>query len=356
MATKTVVCPECGSEVAPGRYACSACGSLLAAVSSTPRAPLAEVPTEPEVSLLADDADDEPSGPEAEPGPETAAAAEPHGEAEREPEAELDTPAAPEPPAAEPVLLALDDEPDVEVDEDRPLAAFAAQPAVEPAPAEPAVLRGVATWPPADDRGTDSVPVRPTPAGAWLPPSAHLEGLAVPEPEKASTDSGSQRGGSGGSTAAGNPGPGLGRLAASFDLADDAPRQVIGAGAGLAAVGFLLPWANVLAGAGLLGDYFTQWGVAGPGHWIVVSLLVAVAGLAFVGGRFSAWPLGLNAIVLAALLVGLLWPYLFGVLGRSVGVWTVLAGAIVLAVGGVLERRARHGSVEPGVQTPIPGP
>lgn len=355
MATKTVVCPECGSEVAPGRYACSECGSLLAAVSSTPRPPLAEVPTEPEVSLLADDPDDDASTPEP--------------AAEAAPEPELATPDALEPSVTDLPGLALEgdyDEPDVEVDEDRPLAAFAAAPderaqpaaaepvAPAPAAAERAVLRGVPTWPPVDDRGTDPPPVRPIPAGAWLPPSAHLDGLAVPEPD-ASTLTVRLRGG-GGSTAAADAAPGLGRLTASFDLTDDAPRQMIGAGAGLAAVGFLLPWANVLAGAGLLGDYFTQWGFAGPGHWIVVSLLAALATLAFVGGRFAAWPVGLVAIAVAALLVGLLWPYLFGVLGRSVGVWTVLAGAIVLAIGGVLERRARHGSGAPAVPTPIPGP
>lgn len=210
------------------------------------------------------------------------------------------------------------------------------------------MLHRVSTWPPTDDRGTDPPPVRPIPAGAWLPPSAHLDALTVPEPD-ASTLTVSLRGGGGGSAAAGNAAPGLGRFTASFDLADDAPRQVIGAGAGLAAVGFLLPWANVLAGAGLLGDYFTQWGLAGPGHWIVVTLLAALGAIAFVGGRFAGWPIGLAAIVLAALLVGLLWPYLFGVLGRSVGVWTVLAGAIVLAVGGVLEGRVRHDPVGPTV-------
>ncbi|MBA2720310.1 MAG: hypothetical protein H0U52_13885, partial [Chloroflexi bacterium] len=37
MATKTVVCPECGSPAAPGRYACAECGALLAAVAVTPR-------------------------------------------------------------------------------------------------------------------------------------------------------------------------------------------------------------------------------------------------------------------------------------------------------------------------------
>jgi hypothetical protein len=37
MATKLLVCPECASEVAPGRFACTSCGALLAAVASVPR-------------------------------------------------------------------------------------------------------------------------------------------------------------------------------------------------------------------------------------------------------------------------------------------------------------------------------
>jgi DNA-directed RNA polymerase subunit RPC12/RpoP len=37
MATKTVVCPECGSPAAPGRYACAECGALLASVALMPR-------------------------------------------------------------------------------------------------------------------------------------------------------------------------------------------------------------------------------------------------------------------------------------------------------------------------------
>ena len=38
MATKLLVCPDCASDVAPGRFACTSCGALLASVASAPRA------------------------------------------------------------------------------------------------------------------------------------------------------------------------------------------------------------------------------------------------------------------------------------------------------------------------------
>jgi len=47
------------------------------------------------------------------------------------------------------------------------------------------------------------------------------------------------------------------------------------AGAALAAVGFLLPWASVMIGA-TGSDYFDRWGLAGPGHVIVVIGILAV--------------------------------------------------------------------------------
>lgn len=340
MATKTVVCPECGSGVAPGRYACSACGSLLAAVSPTARRPLVEIAAEPDEPLLADDPDDDAGGgpdPRPEREPESESEPEVEGEPESGPEGGSEREPRPEPESGP------------EVDEDRPLAVFAATGRAAEPDATP-VPPAISAWPPAGDHGADPLPERRTPAGAWLPPSARLERLSERGPAVATAAIGIGAG-SGGSVAAGSAAgsseargaaSGPGRLAASLGLAQDAPRQAIGIGAGLAAAGFLLPWANVLAGAGLLGGYFTQWGMAGPGHWIVVALLAGLAAVALAGGRFAGWPVGPAAITAAALLAGLLWPYLFGVLGRSVGVWAVLAGAIVVAVGGVLEMRIRH--------------
>jgi len=137
----------------------------------------------------------------------------------------------------------------------------------------------------------------------------------------------------------------------SLGIADDVPRHLIAAGSAIAALGFHLPWASVLAGNGLGGKYWTRWGLAGPGHWVIVLALLGLVGLAVAsgrGGRIARIPLGPIAVVAAAILIGLLWPYLFGVFERFVGVWLVLAGTIVLATGGLLGLR-RHDPVGPSV-------
>ncbi len=100
----------------------------------------------------------------------------------------------------------------------------------------------------------------------------------------------------------------------------------------------------------MLGDYWARWGLAGPGHWIVAGLLVALAGLSLAQGRLAALSVGLPGMFAAALLLGLSWPYLFIFLGRAVGLWVVVAGLLLLVAGGLLELRARrHGDPAPSV-------
>src|SRR5690242_8513066 len=50
MATQTVVCPECGSPSAPGRYTCNECGAFLDGVAVTPRSWETEPADEPETA------------------------------------------------------------------------------------------------------------------------------------------------------------------------------------------------------------------------------------------------------------------------------------------------------------------
>jgi hypothetical protein len=225
---------------------------------------------------------------------------------------------------------------------------------VAPAGSQPARLQPGESrpgWPPPGDPGVLVEPFARVPAGSYLPPSAVLP------PGEAAAQAAAP-----GRSDLPNAAPPDGRVTtestrvsaaerlAQLGLPADTPRRVVGIGAVVAALGFLLPWAAVLAGSGLLGDYWTQWGMAGPGHWIVVALLVGLAVLSLVDGRLATVSVGLPAVAIAMLLVGLSWPYLFGFLGKAAGIWVVLFGAILLAAGGLLDLRAgRHDESKPTV-------
>ncbi|HEY7968668.1 MAG TPA: hypothetical protein VID95_01660 [Candidatus Limnocylindrales bacterium] len=297
MATKTAVCPECGSEAAPGRFACPECGALLAAVGGFAPAPQF----------------------------------------------------APGPPPVEETEPETDDEPEADLqpwaDEMRE-ADFGPEARLDPAPVAAAAAVHAPVWPPDGDRGPVARPAQRTPAGAYLSPSAVL---VPPDPRPATTPSHDHQ--PGGTMSRRLPRVSLAETLGSLGIADDVPRHLIAAGSAIAALGFLLPWASVLAGSGLGGTYWTRWGLAGPGHWVIVLGLLGLVGLAVAsgrGGRIARVPIGPIAVVAAAILVGLLWPYLFGVFERFVGVWLVLAGTIVLATGGLLGLR-RHDPTGPSV-------
>ncbi len=406
MATKAVVCPECGAAAAPGRYACAECGSLLAAVAALPRVwdpelVLVRPPTEPallavEPAVPAEPAELDPpavsvDGWTPHPGADTEQAWVDPDDAplgslvDSEPELEPAVGAAPsaamaaaEEPAANaaaPVAAAVEP-----VDAEPALApglaeSAGAEPELDPTPVQappsldvagrPAdVLRPVPTpaylqparlqpaWPPPGATGPQPQPAGRMPAGAYLPPSAFLDALdrATAGPAQPPAVTGPAGSAPRAATTEARSRFDLSSLVARLDLAAETPRAVIAVGAAIAAIGFLLPWANVLAGAGLLGGYFTQWGLAGPGSWIVLTLLVGLVGVALAGAPTARWPVARAALALAAVLVGLVWPYLFGVLGRSIGVWVVLAGAAVLLVGSIVDRGERHDPEGPTVR------
>jgi hypothetical protein len=224
------------------------------------------------------------------------------------------------------------------------------------APSEPSADRAprsapVATpaWPPVGDPGPAPLPAIRIPAGAYLAPSAVLPPLDAPSLGNGhGGGAGHIHRGADGGSATSTTRASVAETLEAFGLTSNAARRLVGVGAAIAGLGFVLPWASVLAGSGLIGDYWARWGLAGPGHWIVVLGLLALIGLALAGDPVARVPVGGIAIAVGALLVGLLWPYLFGLLGHSVGVWVVLVGAILVAVGGALDVR-RHEPREPVV-------
>jgi len=135
-----------------------------------------------------------------------------------------------------------------------------------------------------------------------------------------------------------------------LDLPADTPRRVIAIGSVVATLGFLQPWPSSPTGNDVIGDYLIRWGLAGPGAWIVVTLLLGLAALTLAGGRLASAPVGLPAVAMAMLVLGLAWPYLFGFGARGVGIWVVMAGLLLLAIGGVLDvRTRRHDTATPSV-------
>jgi hypothetical protein len=220
-------------------------------------------------------------------------------------------------------------------------------PAAAPAPA----------WPPPGDRGPLAEPAARVPAGVYLPPSAVLPPgesppvagstngrPAEPRTAAAATSPGGTSGG--GTTERVSAADRLAQL----DLPADTPRRLVAIGAVVAALGFLLPWTASPVNNDVLGDYWVRWGMAGPGAWIVVVLLLGLAGLTLAGGRLAEVSVGLPGVAAAMLVLGLTWPYLFGFGGRPVGIWVVLAGVILLAIGGLLDLRGpRHDESPPAV-------
>jgi hypothetical protein len=395
MATKTVVCPECDAPLSPGRFACSSCGALVASIATVSRSfthveeilppvPAPSIPdAPPPASRIPSPARfDEPLPPRLAkvlpptrravptPRPETPAPT-PRQETPA-PTVRVTTPAPRAPrrtqrpvaPEQEPLTWVLDEreqalpvtaplvaptraapppEAPVQVNPP-PEPPMAASPSAEPSwPAHP-------TWPPPKPVGEIDLPIEPmaprVAAGAYLPPSAVLP------PGESLPIAGHARNG---------PGEAEGRpereaspsLRSRFRLGDgtgpagmpvEIPTRVVVFGAAVAALGFLLPWADIVIGSNALGGYLSQWGLAGPGHVIILALVVGLALLALFAERLPRWVrLGLPSIGVACLLTGIIWPYLIGPFDASIGVYVVAVGAIVIIAGGLLDRVAtRH--------------
>lgn len=332
MTVSTTVCGTCSGTVPAGRLSCPNCGELLASVVGGRVAVAASVATSGDTDAPAQE------------GAAAAAAPPPilYDPATAPTNAVLDGDIA----TAETALLWPDD---ADAADD---AGDADDAATDPTAAAPAVasLDPVAD---ADPRSADTAAATYAATyagpGAYLPPAATLPERPAPPPViQPAGPAAPARAWAGTSVAAASAAPprsddSATSTALAGAVASDAARisEFVGwlavAGGALASVGFLLPWSNVaVIGARGVG-YFDRWGLAGPLHVVVVVGLLAVLALAIVRNPVPAWArIGIAGGGLAALLLGLTWPYLLGPLGAGPGVLCVALGAVLLGVAAVV--------------------
>jgi hypothetical protein len=360
MATKTIVCPECDAGVPYGRLSCPSCGALLASVAGSFRrfsandlgtsvglsaptpateavvpSPARSTPSLPDVTVVVD--------------PEPVAADEASSDDagwddEQVPDASAD--AIPEPTRPWASL------------EPSTAARWAAgpQPGAQPIPAsgaDSANADPVRTWTFAPEPGgttsIQSVVHEPLPTvGAYVPPAP----MPVAPPDLPPAQFAARAWIPGGAAAAENvAAPEGSDHAGRVDRVEQATGWVTAAGSALAALGFVLPWSPNVIGSTGFGSYLDTWGLANPTHLVVFAAVLALLGLAFVSSPIGSWiRSGLLALVFGGLLVGLAWPYAPGPLGAGLGIYAVLAGALLLVAAGVATASThRHSPIRPPV-------
>lgn len=227
--------------------------------------------------------------------------------------------------------------------------------AMQPAASEPVPVAAVEPDPIEPDP-IEPEPVGPPP-GSYVPPAPApvqptvTQPAGLPAPARAWGGIGNAAGATSGSTAVSDSSTDRD----SLSLTDPARRaEAIGwlavAGAAVGAAGFLLPWARTVIGADGVG-YLDTWGFAGPGHPLVVLGLLAVLALAVVKNPIPAWArLGIPGLAFGSMLVGMLWPYVFGPLGPLPGAYLSLFGAVVLVVAAIASLASdRHAPAQTGV-------
>lgn len=360
MAANAVVCPECGSAVPSGRLSCASCGALLASVTGAKRRTIV---TEAQDRGSEPFDEDRPIGtaepkPALEPAPEPepattaepATAVEPAAEPEPEPE-----PAAAVEPAPEPEPVGS---PHVE-----PPAAASAEP--QPARGVPSILHewtgpepeapSDAAAPAGSPPGPAAIPPGPPPApaipGAYLAPSAMFASPISPPPQPASS------GLAAAPVVAPPASPSVRSRAAtvlggvSVAIPRELPDWLAIAGSALAIASFPLPWATdgVIGASGI--GYFANWGLANPGHLLLVLAALVVLVLSVFPNRLPGWiRTGVLPLVVGGVLLGLAFAYHARPFGGGTGVTVLLVAALVLLIGGLVGvRPGRNESGPPSV-------
>jgi hypothetical protein len=349
MTTTLVVCPECSSPVALGRLSCQSCGTLLASVVGADRrlAVAVAAPALPEID------EDRPLAAfrPPEPAQEPVRAAEPPIARRGPRRLTRSKPAAQ--PAKDRYVPGADTA--GRIPDQTPI--FGSAPTVsQPDLDDWSNPSAGATTP----SGGGSSPDGGSVPGAYLAPSASYVAPLAPRPvvtpappsapplapapfSPAATSWAAQQ-------ASPLPAVGHGSIAAprvSTAPTDDTGRSlsdwlVIG-GATLAIVSFVLPWATdgVLGSNGI--GYTAQWGLANGGHLILIAAAAVVLLLHLGSSPVPGW-LRSSVVPLAVggLLAGLAFAYYARPFGGGAGVAVLLAGAVLLLVGGLVASRPQR--------------
>lgn len=377
MVQESFACPACHESVPPGRLSCPHCGTVLASVAGR-RLP------EPARSIIARGAPpDEPIESIESRGSESTAPIEVPAAA---PSARAASPGSSSPltPTVEGTQSVLGS-----VGETEPRWAAVPEPweATEPAAAtesaatEPpwAAVTTPGSWVPPAARssvvsGRDAGPPAPFRAREWMGQHASAEhgeamsasNLPAPAPPgppiaafhaSAAPAIGAQAGATAvavPSAAGAVPSTSSERrpfLAIDGARIDDAAGWLVLAGAMATAIGFIVPWSRVVIGARGAGGYTDTWGLAGPGHAVVLIAALVIFTLAAVRNPVGPWlRTGVAGLVLGSLVLGLVWPYVFGPLGAGPGVMLLVVAAAILIVGGLASAVVhRHATVPPPV-------
>lgn len=298
MLPRTIVCPDCGEAVPTGRSSCPACSAPLLAVAGAVLRPAERV---------------------ADPAPGNASSDDPSAMTP----ARIQTQTLPEPSSGD----AQDPGPTTSED---------------PGPATPLPASSIRqTGFPA----STSAAIEP---GGYFPPGTPVPAASLPDPTPVAPASPVASPLAVAPVAA-DPGV-LSSAAVGAPIALDPARldlslgYATAAGAGLVAFGMLMPWSRIVIGAGDASGYFSTWGLAGPGHVVVLLSALAVLAVSALPNRLPvSIRSGVAGLMLGVFSLGLVWPYLIGPLGAGIGVLVVTVGALVLTAAGMVSAwRHRH--------------
>lgn len=254
--------------------------------------------------------------------------------------------------ASEPALAS-----DAQPEPDPDLASSMREPPPDPAPVA-ATAPPAPSWPAPRDEAPSwpepppVVPLAgPPPPGSYLPPTVAAataaQGTAVAAMPAGPAAPARAWAGAGGDAAPADP-----AVAEAAHAERARVEEMIGwvavAGCALALLGFLIPWARTMIGSGGTG-YLDQWGLAGSGHVLIVLAIGAIVLATVVPNRIPArYRLGIPGLIVGAILIGLVWPYVLGPLGALPGAFLSLVGAFTLVGAAiatlVVDRHAGRGS------------